>query len=348
MSTNRRNRLEPAFLRPTTTDVLQRSIVIEASSVAEHYAKDEGLRHITEVINYYIQQLNYHIPRNIPYISLTASREIGNAPRILIRESPEEDLHRILVEIEKLQLIDISHLIDLFISEGDFKLEEPFNSRFNVEVLYNSMFTRLLIIDIFLDVAFCNSYSFLRNASLEEKREISRKKYEFYKKNNYPTCFEEISDSLKYYSFAFSCHKNVENGDLHEVSDDFDIDIDLDSYVQIWDQFVAEYYPNKAHHEKSIQEQFFYHVDIKQISSKDIDLFVNKKPGNHFLLKLIHIGKKEKTIKRLSSIFPGSTLTIGTLKTVELEELEDYTDLIRNHNISVFKVVVTEENKIVK
>ena len=58
-------------------------------------------------------------------------------------------------------------------------MDEPVNPKFNVEVILNSKYTRMIIIDIFLDIAFFNSYSFLKNASLKEKQEFSKKKYEF-------------------------------------------------------------------------------------------------------------------------------------------------------------------------
>ena len=153
--------------------------MIENKSVAEYYRYDQGLKEITEIINQFIQTLNYEIPRNIPYISLSASKDFHDAARIVIRDNPDIYDDGVFIQIEDQSFLDITHLIDLFIVDGGFYLDEPVNPKFNVEVILNSKYTRMIIIDIFLDIAFFNSYSFLKNASLKEKQEFSKKKYEF-------------------------------------------------------------------------------------------------------------------------------------------------------------------------
>ena len=350
MSTNRKHREEPAFLRQYTRDVLQRSIVIEDKSVAIHYNRDEGLRRITENLNKYIQSLNFMIERNIPYLSLTASQSFENAVRMIIRENAQDE-DGVLIELEDLRFLDITHLIDLFICEGGFFLDYPIDSRFNVEVILNSMFTRMMIIDIFLDIAFFNSYSFLKNANNKKKREFSKKKYAYFKQHNLSSCFGSVTDSLNYYSFAFSCHKNVEKGDLIadiDNTEDFDLDLDLLKYVDIWNGFMATFFPKYIHHEKSIKEQINLHTDAKQISPNYYQELFNYPPGIYIIIRLNSISGSERQKRRLSSIFRGSKLTVGLMKVVTVDEFEQISDLVEMQVISAFKIVVTEENRLIK
>lgn len=348
MSSNRKNRRECAFLRPFTEDILQRAIIIENPSVAKYYKQDPGLRSITELLNSYIQELNLRVDRNIPYMSLTASTECQRISRIYLRDSTQsegDDLdedENVFLEIGEQDFLEITHLIDLFVLDGDSAIDEPINSNFNVELIFNHMFTRMMIIDIFLDVSFFNSYSFLRNATYEEKRRFSSRKFEFFKSKRLTSCFWEVNENLDYYSFAFSCHKNVENGTIKsgnysDFSIEFDLDLDLKKYIEIWDEFIQTYYPDKTHHEKTIQQQIEMHVDNKQMPDLFFQEFDQLPSGIYYILRLNRIIPYYRN--QLASIFLGSTLSIGLLKIVELKEINNYFDLFNDKIISGFKIV---------
>lgn len=329
MSENRKNRKEPAFLRNFTTDVLQRQIVLE-KNYAETHKDVDGLRILTEELNYIIQKLNMIVHRNIPYISLTTSKELENVARVFIRATADFDEAGLLLVIEdKTDFLKITHLIDLFVCEGALELDQPINDHFNVEIIFNSAYTRMVIIDIFLDVAFFNSYSFLRDASVDEKKQFSKKKYEFYKNKKLDSYFDEENDPLDYFSFAFSCHSNVEEGDFS---------FDFNKYIEIWNEFISEYYPTEVHVEKSIDEQIKLRVD-DHISPYYYQEFDNLDPGIYYILRLNRSDIPPKFIKRVSSIFGGAKLNVGMLKIIKNDELEQYNELLQELYIAAFKII---------
>lgn len=330
MSNNRKNRKEPAFLRNFTNDVLKRKIWLEENYASEHNKTIEELRTLTEELNKYIQDLNMIIPRNIPYMSINTTTDIDQAVRLFIRQKANFNEVNFLLQIENTNdYISITHLIDLFVSEGIFEIDGPINDYFNVEIIFNSVYTRMIIIDIFLDVAFYNSYSFLLNASTEEKKQFSKKKFEYFKNHKLTSCFEEINDKLDYYSFAFSCHDLLDAGDFS---------INLTKYVEIWEDFIKEYYPNFFHKEKSIEEQISKRVD-EHLPIDYYKEFDSKDPGIYFIIRLNRGDLSPEIYERIAAIFGGEQVNFSNLKIVTKAELDNYIDLLKDLYISAFKIV---------
>ena len=174
MSNNRKNRKEPAYLRNFTKDILQRKIWLEENYAREHGNTIDGLRILTETLNKYIQDLNLEICRKIPYISLEPITEVDDTVRMFIRQQAQFDEPGFMLQIGD-RYIGLTHFIDLFVSEGVFELDHASNNVFDAEIIFNSEYTRMVIIDIFLDVAMFNSYSFLRDERTEEKQTFSKK-----------------------------------------------------------------------------------------------------------------------------------------------------------------------------
>lgn len=145
---------------------------------------------------------------------------------------------------------------------------------------------------------------------------------------------------MGYYSFAFSCHKNVEYGKIKsQACSEFDLDLDLDKYIGIWDKFIKENYPNEYHHEKSIKEQIKLHVDNNQIPPNFFKKFDTLSPGIYYIIRLNKMNDNLYLKKELSSIFQGTKLNIGLLKIIKLNEFNNYYELFQNKIISCFKIV---------
>ena len=333
MSNNRKNRKEPAYLRNFTKDILRRKIWLEASYAKEHCNTIDGLRVLTETLNKYIQDLNFEICRNIPYISLEPITGADDGVRMFIREQAQFDEPSFMMQIED-RYIGLTHFIDLFVSEGVFELDHPSNDVFDVEVIFNSEYTRMVIIDIFLDVAMFNSYSFLRDEETEDKQAFSKKKYEYYKSRQLTTCFDEVGDNLDYYSFAFSCHDRF---------DEKIFSINLEKYKNIWDDFIHEYYPFAIHEEKQIEQQLKMRVD-NHLPSDYQHEFDDKEPGIYFVLRLNRADLPPHIYKQILPALGGSEVGFSNLKIVTQNELSKYEELLKELYISAFKVVKQVKN----
>lgn len=328
MSTNRKNRKEPAYLRNFTTDILYRKIWLEDSYAKEHGNTIEGLRALTETLNKYIQDLNLDICRNIPYVSLEPITEVDDSVRMFIRQQAQFDEPGFLMQIGD-RYIGLTHFIDLFVSEGIFELDQPSINVFDAEIVFNSEYTRMIIIDIFLDVAMFNSYSFLRNEVTEEKQTFSKKKYEYFKSHKLTTCFEEVGEDLDYYSFAFSCH---------DQSGKNFFSIDLEKYKNIWENFIQEYYPNSVHEEREIDQQLTMRVD-NHIPIDYQHEFNGKNPDIYFVLRPNRKDLPTDINNQILSIFGGKEVSFSDLKIVTKTELGKYEELLKELYISAFKIV---------
>lgn len=328
MSNNRKNRKEPAYLRNFTTDVIYRKIWLEDSYAKEHGNTIEGLRALTETLNKYIQDLNLDICRNIPYVSLEPITEVDDSVRMFIRQQAQFDEPGFLMQIGD-RYIGLTHFIDLFVSEGIFELDQPSINVFDAEIIFNSEYTRMIIIDIFLDVAMFNSYSFLRNEATEEKQNFSKKKYEYFKNHNLATCFDEISEDLDYYSFAFSCHNQ---------SGEKIFSIDLEKYKDIWEDFIREYYPKSVHEEREINQQLKMRID-NHIPIDYQHEFDDKDPDIYFVLRLNRRDLSPDIYNQILPIFGGKEVSFSDLKIVTKTELGKYEELLKELYISAFKIV---------
>ncbi|MBP1562123.1 MAG: hypothetical protein J6C38_00185 [Oscillospiraceae bacterium] len=335
MSKNRKNRKEPAYLRNFTRDVLQRKIWLEESYAKEHSNTIDGLKVLTETLNKYIQDLNLEICRNIPYISLKPTTGADDAVRMFIRQQAQFDEPSFMLQIGE-HYIGLTHFIDLFVSEGVFELDHPSNEVFDAEIIFNSDYTRMVIIDIFLDVAMFNSYSFLRDADTEEKQAFSKKKYEYFRSHHLSTCFDEVGENLDYYSFAFSCH---------DISEETTFSINLEKYRNIWEDFIHEYYPNSVHKERPIEQQLKMRVD-KHLPSDYHNEFDDKEPGIYFVLRLNRADLSPDIHGQLLPILGGKDVGFSNLKIVTKTELSKYGKLLRELYISAFKVVKQEKDSI--
>ena len=242
---------------------------------------------------------------------------------------------------------NISHIVDCFRVSGALKMEKS-EYNMNAKISFDSFFTEMIIIDVFLDIAFFNSYSFLKELSSEKKKDFNKLKYEYFKNNKLDCVFvDESNGELDYYSFAFSCHNSMMiNSNTPQYM------IDYDKYIKIWDGFIRTYFPNDVHVEKSVEKQ----IELRKndhIPNDYHERFKDKKPGVYFLIRTDKKNIASKYKKEVCSLFGIDECEVGKLQIIKQEDFNKYRHLFKGEyvsskrnslyygaHISPFKVVV--------
>lgn len=231
------------YLNKFSEDTIKRCILWDQKKcgLGQHFF--ESISTIQKMLNLVIQELNLKTNRNIPYMMIDCLEYVTERTRICVREKSEFDNENIILGVDSQldNFANISHIIDCFQAAGRAIIKKTNLNNIDVTIYFDNYIRDLTIIDILLDIAFFNSYSFLRELSIEEKREFSKHKFEFFLSENMQTVFEETRDKdLGYYSFAFSCHKT----DILDVNN-YEYEIDIAKYIKIWERFINKYYKEK-------------------------------------------------------------------------------------------------------
>ncbi|MBQ9700776.1 MAG: hypothetical protein IJV71_09180, partial [Lachnospiraceae bacterium] len=195
----------------------------------------------------------------------------------------------------------------------------------DAEIVIDYKLLQYAIIDILLDIVMFNSYSFLKNMNIAEKKRFSGEKYDYFKNSNLPCFYDCSKDKLLYYSISFSARISEDN-------------FDIDKYIGYWNEFIDIYYPNETHQEKSIKEQIKQHVDFKELP-KNIHKRFETLPVGAYLLLRTNKDRTEDLHPMLFSIFGIKKYGKGKIKIVPVEEFETYKPLMENLDVSVLKVV---------
>ena len=289
-----------------------------------------------------IQELNLRVNRNIPFIRLDCVEYVTEHTRIIIRDSEEFDDENILLSIDDKMsnFTNITHNIDCFQAAGRAILEKTSIIVKNIDmtILFDYMIRNLTIIDILLDIAFFNSYSFLKNLKLSDKKLFSKRKYDFFRSQGLPTVFEETTaNDLDYYSFAFSCHKPNISDDKH-----YEYEICINKYIEIWDRFLDMYYPGQTHREDSVQDQILNRRN-KHISDTFYKKFNNRKPGVYYIIRKEKKSTPDKYKPIICSLFgfkDSEKRSVGRPRIIEAKDFDNYSDLFLYANVSAFKIVI--------
>lgn len=330
------------YLKEYSNDYLKRCIWWDKKNSELGQKFIDSMSNVRKKLNLIIQELNLRIARNIPYMEIGCVEYVTKNTRIVFIDNNKLDDNNIMIDIDGMQenLKDLSHIIDCFQAAGRALMKKNNHTINNqkvdgVSIYFDNFIRELTIIDILLDIAFFNSYSFLRELSLEERKEFSRRKFEFYKKERLQTVFEEhTSDDLGYYSLAFSCHiPHILDKDRYEY------EIDLDKYIRIWERFINTYYPDRKHKEISVEEQ------IKRRKNNHIPKdyyheFDDAKPGIYYILRTEEKNISPDYVKYVLSIFGKEDMTVAHLKIIEAKDFDKYVELYKNAGVSVFKIVV--------
>lgn len=334
---NSNNRIfRDCYLSEFTRDELRRLIFWdEKCGLSKQFP--ETLKRVLTKLNSVIHALNLVVPRNIPYMSIGCFAYVNEFTRVFIRDRANFETSQLMLQIdsELKNFVDISHMLDLYECNG--RAMDEGEGDMSGQLIFDNNFRELAIIDVFLDVAFFNSFSFLKELPSTEKQEFSKKKYEFFKRKKLESFFDdESNDRLEYYSFAFSCHtqnKEIINATTYEY------EIDLEKYISIWNEFVREHFPNKTHVELPVKEQIAQRIN-NHIPNDYFEKFEGKEPGIYFLLRTEKKNISPKYEDAVCSLFGIKTCTVGQLAIIKQSDFYKHENLFKGANVSVFKVVI--------
>ena len=329
MSSNRKNRIGPTFLMNFTKNIEARHLVIE-NATAINGDLQKSINIINETANTIIQSLNVNIAdRQLPYITLTVSynSNLDNQARFFVHDSDTSDAFETAVgaHIDCIGT-DISHMIDVLVAAG-YKDIVISSLGYDAEIVVSQDFFKCAIVDVLLDIVMFNSYSFLRNLSLQEKHDFSFKKYQFYRVNALNCFYSCKTNKELYYSFAFSARKN---------EDEFDIE----RYINLWNQFIQYNYGTQIHKEVSIPRQLKHHADYGELPPALAKRF-NKRAKGAYLIMRTNKDRTKDLELFICSVFGIKEYEKGKIKIVPIEEFEKYKPLFKNLDVSAFKVVKT-------
>lgn len=329
MSTNRKNRINPAFLKNFTENVERRCIAIESSQKAFD-GMQEFVNSINETANIIIQELNLKIhDRQLPYITLTVqynNTDLKYNTRFLYHSNDTNlgEQKRLNAFLEKTLGIDISHMIDIMVADG-YKELVISSVGSDSKIVVDRDFFKCAIIDVLLDIVMFNSYSFLREMSVCQRHEFSYKKNAFYKNQNLKCFYEDKAREDVYFSFAFAARvdENV---------------FDSNVYIETWDSFVKNNYGGCVHVELPIQEQLKMHSDFDELPNNVHEKFDNYPKGAYLLLRT-NKGRTESIEPHIIALFETEDVTRGKITIVNIGQFDNVKDLLINLDVSAFKIV---------
>ncbi len=326
MSTNSKNIIRPEFLKNFTKKIKTRNIVVDKkSSCAQEVTKE--MPSISKNVNVLIQDLNLRIhDRQLPYISINTlfDGKVEKRSRFVVHDYETSSSFEKKIKKQVKDSVEISHILDFLIADG-FKEVKISSLSCDSELVISRELFGCAVVDILLDIIIFNSYSFLKELPTEEKKMFTRKKFEFFKSNNWNCFYDYADEDNLYYSFAFSARKNEKS-------------IDLKKYIEFWNLFMDKYYPNMKHKEKDVHEQLLQHVDYDELP-KNLSQKFDSKPKGAYLLLRTNKDRTENLHPTLCALFGIDEYKKGKIKIVPLKEFNKHKDLFKNLDVSAFKVV---------
>lgn len=326
MSTNPKNRLSPAFLKNFTTMIERRTILVDKNTdISPEF--ERRISTINEKVNLIIQNLNIKITgRQIPYIVLSIKYGdlIEHRTRVYVhnyatKEEAEDNVKNQL-EIND----DISHILDFLVAPGYRNIRvSPIAC--DAELVIDDSLVECAAVDILLDIAMFNSYSFLKEQTDVDKRNFSQQKFDFYMQESLGSFYTHNNDNIQYYSFAFSSRSSVDS-------------IDLDHYIEIWTNFINTYYSQCRHVNMTIREQLKYHIDKEELPKTLSQRFSKLECGAYLVLRT-NKDRTEELHDTLFTLFGIKKYNKGKIKIVPISSYSIYFDLFKNLDVSAFKVV---------
>lgn len=322
-----KNEIRASCLRNFTTKVKTRYIVLDRKKCPIKNINGR-IKFINDTTNLIIQNLNIAIPnRQLPYISLgiQSKNNFSKRTRAYVHDDQssadyEKDLSSKIVHEEEL-----SHILEILVANGFRKIKIS-NLGCNAEIIIDDHLLNAVITDIVLDIIMFNSYSFLKEMTIKEKREFSKQKFEFFANNQLRCIYDYKSNKSLYYSLAFSARRD-------------DLSFDHEYYISLWDKFINVYYGDKKHIEKSVKEQLSQHVDKGELPKNVHRKFSNYPQGAYLLLRT-NTDRTEIIHPQLYNLFGIKEFRKGKIKIVPIADFEKYRPLLMNLDVSAFKIVV--------
>ncbi len=327
MSTNAKNIIRKEYLKNFSRKIKTRYVLVEKGNPVFNDL-ESYIAKINSTVNQIIQEMNIQITeRQIPYINLQICYGdiINKRVRIFIHNDDTSFLYERNVK-EQLEAEDeISHILDLLIAECYNKITIS-NLSCDAELVIDMSYLVIAVTDILLDIIMFNSYSFLKEMCIEDKKKFNIQKYEFFKSEKLSS-FYKYSNNNKplYYSLAFSARES-------------DTSLDIKKYIDLWKMLIRRYFPKKLHIEKSIKEQLLQHVDFNELPHNLTSKFNDKDPGAYLVLRT-NKDRTDDIHPQLYSLFGIKKYRKGRIKIVPISDFEKYIPLFENLDVSAFKIV---------
>ena len=325
-----RNVKRKAFMRNFTRNTEDRYIYIDNAMMSSNQ-KDLFVSQVNEQLWYVIQEVNAFCANNdLPYINVRRVEDDSD-DRLRVMISPNDSefranekryIDRNNSHIVVMKQISSQRIIQLGNLEGQGR----------AEIIADDVGSKDAIVDVFLDIAMFNSYSFLKAMGGSERRMFNKKKYEYFISNGFKSYFGIYpEDPPTYISFAFSAHVTHNK-------------IDCLSYVLCWEEFVRKLYPTATNILLKPTEQLKKHVDYDNIDSvyKTDEFWEQFPSGGYLLLRTNRRPNRAARLNKLLYYFGQPTYHIGITKIVPLQQYyspycaDEYKEL----NISAFKIIV--------
>lgn len=329
-----KTKITPAVLKSFSTKIKHRFVLIDKGNQSIKAAFNSKLNSINTKANQIIQELNLLIEdRQIPYITLepmygnllnNEGKERSKRIRIFLFNDSTSFIYESKTREEMESRREISHILDLWILLGCNRVTVS-SIHCDAEILVEEKHIEDAIVDILLDIVMFNSYSFLKEMPTNQKQSFSSQKFNFYKNHNLQSAYDCSDDKILYYSLAFSARNSK-------------FELDISKYICIWERFMAEYYKGQTHVEKSVLEQLKQHVDFDQLP-KNLPHRFESLPEGAYLLLRTNTDRTRSLHPRILSIFKARKFRIGLVKIVPLSNFYEYLPLLKNLDVSAFKVI---------
>lgn len=331
MSTERKNKINKAYLKNFTKFVEERYVLIQNAPAIKKNIQ-ETVNHINETVNTYIQKLNVKIhDRQIPYITLCIKYDydIPDDTRIFLHDDYTSTEYETKIKEHATENIGktITHLLEFLLAAG-YKELSISQVGCDAKLVVAHEFFECAVTDILLDIAMFNSFSFLRNLQIKDKHAFTSKKLNYYKQNkDSMTIFydhKEI-DNL-YYSFAFSARNSKSS-------------LSIEKYIEYWDDFISKEYKDYTHKELSVAKQLKnYYRDYGEIGQNFYKKFYNMDKGAYILMR-INADHTEDYHELICNLFHIKSYRTRQTLIKPISQFDTYTKLFENLDVSAFKVV---------
>lgn len=329
------------LMRQYSNNIIERYILIDDQHMTDN-EKDVFVSKINQELWLAIQETNAFVKgRVLPFVIVRRVIKDDSKIRVIINDLSIDDFQPVsnYAETKEINIEDVSHIITFksITPQNIIRVSDDLKPG-TAEVWTDRNNQIAAAVDIFLDIAMFNSFSYFRDKlDLNNKKEFNQLKYEYFKKSNYESYyFIEEKSPPSYISFSFAFRTSVN-------------ELDYYAYYLCWEDFVNSSFINSAYPN---MECIIDRPEIQMKKHKNPDqlpkeCFTSKywteyENGDYLFLRITGSPNNESRKNRLKSYFGITTFHIGPTKVVPNDEyfkpfiIQD----INEGNISAFKVVV--------
>lgn len=329
-----RNSFRPASMRNFSNYILERYILIDDVTLTDE-SKDRFVKEINERLWLAIQEANALVKgRVLPFVVVRRVVKDNTKLRIIINDFDCEKGVNEYEEIKELDIKKLTHLInfkDLPPQRRVMSSDDILQS--NARIIVDKKDQVSAAVDIFLDIAMFNSYSYLKEMALEDKKIFSKRKMAFYEKtkraNDNIYYLIDENNPPAYFSFAFAARTDYRK-------------IDYNKYIGIWNKFLNDQYATLTNTNMPPEKQMLYYRDKDNIENKYFSSdFWRNYSGDYLLLRINRTPDTSERSDEITNYFGIEEMRIGATKLVPLGMYFDafVKKQLDELYISAFKVV---------